>query len=155
MSLFHPKRIKHLARHFGILGFLILLGYGYTPYSYYFLILLGPAFFLAYWLRTYGAAVTSYIPHEPLYNNLLILFTTLVYFGLLGFQLKSILNERGKIRLLLLLVLFGFLFYIHRMSFQELSLYWSESGKPIVSSAPSPSANVGPARDLTLGDNQT
>ncbi len=151
MPIVNSKRIKHLARYFGILGFLFLLGYGYTDYSYYFLILLGPAFFLTYWLRTFEPLkiVTSFIPNEPLYNNLLILSSTLIYFGLIGFQLKNILNERGKIRLVILLIFFGFLFYIHQTSFRELSLYWGETKKLPV---PGFLANFGPARDRTLGD---
>ena len=150
----NPKKIKHLSRYFGILGILFLAGYGYTGFSYYFLIALGPAFFLAYWLRTFAplTIVTSYIPNEPLYNNLLIIFTTIIYFGLLGFQLKNILNERGKIRLLILLIFFGFMFHIHRLSFKELSLYWGAATKPAV---PSFLTHSGPARDRALGDQKS
>lgn len=147
----HPKRIKHLARYFGVVGFFCLAGYGFTDYSYYFLSVLAPSFFLVYWLRTYGAALTSILPHEPLYNNLLLVFAALIYFGLVGFQLKNILNERGKIRLIILAAFLGFLFYIHRLSFSELSLYWPEAEKP---AAFAHSADRGPARDRPLGDDQ-
>lgn len=154
MPIFHPKKIKHLARYFGVLGVLILVGYFYSSFSNYFLIILGPAFFLAYWLRTFGPVtmITSFIPNEPLYNNLLIIFTTIVYFGLLGFQLKNILNERGKIRLVILLVFFGFLFHIHRLAFKELSLYLGETGKP---TARSSSTDFSSARNRPLGDQKS
>ena len=125
MPIVSHKKIQHLSRYFGILGFLCLLGYGYTAYSYYFLALIGPSFFITYWLRIHAGFLASIIPNEPLYNNILILVGTLLYFGLVGFQIKNILNERGKIRLLVLAIFLGFLVYIHRLAFQELSLYWS------------------------------
>ena len=146
MPIVTSKKIKHLSRYFGILGFLCLLGYGYTPLSRFFLIAIGPAFYITYWFRQYAGFLSSMIPNEPLFNNLLLLFWTLIYFGLMGFQLKNILNERGKIRFLVLAAFFGFLFYIHYAAFKELDLYLAKE---------EPSSNVGPASDFSLRNNQS
>lgn len=130
MPLITPKRIKHLARYFGILGILCLLGYWYTDYAYSFLVFLGPPFFLVYGLRTQAGVVTNLMPNEPLFNNFLLLLpATVIYFGLLGFQLKNIFNERGFIRKIVFLAFLAFLIYIHTMAFRELSLYWEGSEK--------------------------
>jgi len=145
MPIVSHKRIKHLSRYFGMIGFLCLLGYAYSPFSHLFLILIAPAFFITYWFREYGVFLSSIIPNEPLFNNLLILFWTLIYFGLAGFQLKNILNERGKIRFLVLVAFLGFLAYIHYAAFQELNLYWTEE---------KPSADLGAGRDIPLGDDE-
>ena len=124
MPLVTPKRIHHLARYSGVLGLLAFLGYRFTPYSDYFLSLVGPPIFVTYWLRVKGTVVTHFIPNEPLFNDYLFLLPlTVLYFGYIGFQLKNILNERGKFRSLLLLVFTVFLIYVHRAAFQELRLY--------------------------------
>lgn len=146
MPIVTSKKIKHLSRYFGILGFLCLLGYAYTPFSNLFLITVGPVFYITYWFRQYAGFLSSIIPNEPLFNNLLLLFWTLIYFGLMGFQLKNILNERGKIRYLVLAAFFGFLIYIHYAAFKELDLYLAEE---------TPSSNVDPTRNLSLGDNES
>ena len=146
MPLVTSKKIKHLSRYFGILGFLCLLGYGYTPFSRLFLITIGPVFYITYWFRHYAGFLSSLIPNEPLFNNLLLLFWTLIYFGLAGFQLKNILNERGKIRYLVLAAFFGFLFYIHYAAFQELDLYLAQEEV---------SSDIGTTRNLPLRDNKS
>ena len=127
MTTVTQKGIKHLARYFGVLALLILFGYRYTD-SFYFMALLGPPYFLCYWLRVHGQFVTHWLPNEPFYNNfLLILPVTLIYFGLIGFQLKNLINERGKIRFLSTLALLAFLLYVHFLAFKELSLFWKGS----------------------------
>lgn len=146
MPIVTSKKIKHLSRYFGIIGFLCLLGYGYSPFSHFFLIAIGPAFYITYWFREYVGFLSSIIPNSPLFNNLLLLFWTLIYFGLAGFQLKNILNERGKIRFLVLAAFLGFLAYIHYAAFQELSLYWTEEER---------STDLGTAGNLPLGDNES
>ncbi|MBI2167286.1 MAG: hypothetical protein HYU34_03450 [Candidatus Omnitrophica bacterium] len=127
MSVTTQKRIKHLARYFGILGTLCLLGYG-TGLAPLFLFFVGPPILLSFWLRTSAPFLVSWIPNNPFFNNVLLLYpVTLIYFGLAGFQLKNILNERGRVRFLILTAFVGFLFYIHRQAAQELFLYWDGS----------------------------
>lgn len=146
MTIISPKKIKHFSRYFGIIGFLCLVGYAYTSFSHLFLILVAPVFFITYWFRVYTGFLSSLIPNAPFFNNLLLLFWTEIYFGLVGFQLKNILNERGKIRFLVLVAFVGFLIYIHYAAFQELNLYWTEK---------EPSAHLGTAPDVPLGNNES
>lgn len=129
MPLVTSKRIKHLARYFGLLAMLSLVTY-YQTHFFYLLALLGPSFFLTSWLRSHSLPVIDWIPNEPFYNNFLLLLpVTVIYFGLVGFQLKNLINERGKIRILSILIFLGFLFYIHAVAFQELALYWEGSSR--------------------------
>lgn len=146
MPLLSHKKIKHLARYFGIVGLLCILAYAFMPSVNLFLIPLGPPFFVVYWLRVHAGLLTAVIPNQPFYNHLfLILPITVVYFGLVGFQIKNILNERGKIRLLIMAAFVGFLIYLHYVAFQELSLYLAQ---------PKESTHLGSARDLPLGDKE-
>ena len=149
-----PKRIKHLSRYVGILGLLFFLGYWYTDYSYNFLPILAPCFFLVYFLRHYGAAIMNFLPNEVVINKFaLLLPLAIVYFSVIGFHIKNILNERGKLRVLILFAFIGFLGYIHYLAFQELNHYWQESNKSINASAvklTDPSSGPNPP----FGDNQ-
>ena len=121
-------RIQHLARYFGGLSLLCLFGYAFTPLSHLFLFFVAPALFLTSFLRTYGGFLVGVIPDQPFFNNLFLLFPlTFIYFGLVGFQLKNILNESGKIRVVVLILFAAFLIYIHLFTFNELSLYWEGS----------------------------
>ena len=130
MPIVTPKRIRHLSRYFGVLGVLCFVGYWYTDYSYHFLAVLGPCFFLVHFLRHYGGVVVHLLPNDAVSNKIFLLFpVTILYFGLVGFHIKNILNERGKLRVIILLAFLGFLAYMHRLAFQELSLYWKGSEK--------------------------
>lgn len=129
MQIAAHKRIKHLARYFGILAVLCFTGYKFSN-SLSFLALLGPPLFLVYWLRVHAGMITQWIPNTPLFNDFFLFFPiTVIYFELVGFQIKNFLNERGFIRLLGLTALFVFLIYIHTVSFQEIALYWEGSTK--------------------------
>ena len=127
MSLVQAKRIKHLARYFGFLGTICISGYsfGLAPL---FLIFVAPPVLLISLLRTHAGAFVGWIPNNRFSNNLFLLFPiTILYFGLIGFQLKNILNERGKIRFIIMLAFLLFLAYIHRLALQEIALYWEGS----------------------------
>ena len=138
-----PRRIKHLARYFGVLGTLCFAGYFYTDYSYYFLATLGPSFFLVYFLRHYAAHLLNFLPNQAVFDKIFLLFPfTVIYFGLVGFHIKNILNERGKIRLIVLLAFLGFLTYIHRLAFRELNLYWQGSEKLVETVLPAAGAKT-------------
>lgn len=129
MRIVTHKRIKHLARYFGILALVCFGGYKASN-QFSFLTLLGPPLFLVYWLRTQGDFITRWIPNNPFFNDLFLFFPlTVIYFGLVGFQLKNFLNERGFIRLLGLAALIAFLIYIHTVSFQEIALFWEGSAR--------------------------
>jgi hypothetical protein len=123
------KRVRRLGIYFLILGVVSFLGYLYKGLGNFFLIFLGPALFLAAWLRRFGGPLVEMTPHEPLFNNyLLLLPVTLLYFGLVGWLLKNIINkERGAVRILMLALFLLFLLYVHSVAFRELGLYWHGS----------------------------
>ena len=130
MEIQTAKRVHHLARHFGVLAIFCLFGYAYTGLSYLFLLFLEPPIFATYWLRTHAGLVFQFIPDEPILNNFFLLVPiTIIYFGLVGFQLKNVLNERGKLRWIVLAAFVAFILYLHFTAFQELSLYWQGSEK--------------------------
>lgn len=155
-----PKRIKHLSRYAGILGVLFFLGYWHTDYSYHFLATLAPSFFIVYFLRHYGTAVMNFLPNEAAINQFaLLLPVSIAYFAAVGYHVKNILNERGKIRVLVLLTFIGFLGYVHYLTFQELGLYWQGSDKFTKASVSPAAASVtsadgSPSPNPPLGDDQ-
>ena len=155
MAIVTPKRIKHLSRYFAGLGLVAFAGYWYTDYSYNFLLLVGPCFYIVYFLRHYGSVVLNLLPNEPTFNKIFLLFpVTVFYFGLVGYHLKNILNEQGKIRLLIVLAFLGFLGYIHHYAFRELSFYWKGSQKSM-SLTLAKSAHSGSGLNLPLGNDQS
>lgn len=130
MDVGSAKRVHHLARYFGMLAFLCLFGYSFLGLAYPLLVLLGPPLFLTYLLRAHVGFLVGWIPNLPIVNQLFLFFPlTIIYFGLVGFQLKNIINERGKIRVVVLAVFVLFLIYIHSLAFKEISLYWEGSSK--------------------------
>ena len=154
MPIVTPKRIKHLSRYFGVLGLLCFVGYWYTAFSYYFLAVLGPSFYLVYFLRQYGGTIVNIIPNNATFNKIFLLFpVTILYFGLVGTHIKNILNERGKFRVLVLLAFLGFLGYMHHFAFQALNLYWKGSEK-ISDMALPKSAHSGSGLNLPLGNDK-
>ena len=156
MTIVTAKRIKHFSRYFGVLGLIAFVGYWFTPYSYYFLPVLSPSFFLVYFLRHYGGTVTALLPNTPIFNKIFLLFpVTVLYFGLVGFHLKNILNERGKLRWIIMLAFLGFLGYMHFLAFQELGLYWKGSSRLGSPAAKSKSTYPSPRVNVPLGDNQS
>ncbi len=126
------KRVHHMARYFGILALVCLFGYSFLGLAYPMLLFLGPSLFLTYLLRTQVNFLFGWIPNIPLFNQLLFFYPlTIIYFGLVGFQLKNIINERGKIRIVILIIFVGFLVYIHSTAFKEIALYWEGSSRPV------------------------
>ncbi len=127
MPILTHRRIKHLARYFGVFAILCFASYKILN-ALFLLALLGPPLFLVYWLRTQGDVITRWIPNTPFFNDFFLFFPiTILYFILVGFQLKNFLNERGLVRLFGLAALLAFLIYIHMVSFQEIALYWEGS----------------------------
>ena len=153
MALVTPKRIKHLSRYFGVLGLLCFVGFWYSAFSYNFLAALGPCFFIVYFVRHYGGPFVSLFPNEAVFNKIFLLFpVTVIYFGLVGLHIKNVLNERGKIRLIVLVAFLGFLSYIHYVAFQELRLYWKASQKSSGFTTPQ-STHPSSSLNFPLGNN--
>ena len=155
MTLVTPKRIRHLSRYFGMLGLLCFAGYWYTPYSYHFLPVLSPSFFLVYLFRHYAGPLVSILPNDATFNKIFLLLPmTILYFGLVGFHIKNICNERGKLRWIILIAFLGFLGYMHYLAFQELGLYWKGSEKLGASVLP-PSTDLSPGLNVPFGNDKS
>ena len=123
MPLVTRKRIKHLARYFGVLAMALLVSYDLTLHPV-LLFFLSPGFFLAYWFRVKGGVLTAWIPQTHAIDQFALFFPlTLIYFGLIGFQLKNLINERGKLRVISTFIFLAFLSYIHWTAFKELNRY--------------------------------
>ena len=107
-----PK-IHHLIRYFFILGVLTFVGYAKSWYDDAFLALIGPSLYLAYGFKNF---LSGYLPLPSSYAlnyYVFLLPLTLIYFSFLGFQLKQLWNERGKIKFVSLFALIVFVVYVH------------------------------------------
>lgn len=130
MAIVSAHRIHHLARYLGILALVVFVGYQFLGLSYLFLPFVGPPLYLVALLRGRLHFFEAVIPNNFFVNTFLLFFPlTVIYFGLMGFQIKNIINERGRLGLVMLVVFLAFLAYIHFLAFRELSLYWEGSGR--------------------------
>lgn len=128
MAIFSATRVNHLARYFGVLALVVFAGYQFLGLPYLFLPLVGPPLYLTALLRGRFRFLEVVIPNNFFVNTFLLFFPlTLIYFGLIGFQIKNIVNERGRLGLVMLIVFLAFLGYVHFLAFRELSLYWEGS----------------------------
>ena len=122
--IFKLKRINHLIRYFIPLGCSVFFGYWRGLNDSLFLFLIGPVLYLAASLRSAISGYIAEVPFNSGMNNFgLLLPLSAAYFGLLGFLFKQLGNERGFIRLLSLVVLFGFLAFIHYTAWKNLLGY--------------------------------
>lgn len=118
---FRLKKIHHLIRYFLLLGAGVFVGYLQRWNEDLTLLFIGPPLYLAYSLKKIIASYAGPLPPSQAVNHYAFLLPiTLVYFGLIGFQLKQLYNERGFIRTLSLFALAGFLIYIHYMTWEYL-----------------------------------
>ena len=128
MKLF-PKKIHHLIRYFVIVGLMAFAFYWMFNGTDFSLIIVGPAIYLAYWLKQLASSVFGTLPSSVVLNDFVFLLpVTIVYFGLIGFQLKQLWNERGIIRTVSLVALIVFLLYVHYKAFDNLLSYYTLSG---------------------------
>ena len=117
-------QIHHLIRYFLILGIVAFVGYANHWQDDVFLFLIGPTLYLCAPLKKIIETVFGPIAYSSSINLFgFVMPVVLVYFGLIGFQLKQLWNEQGFIRLLSLLALIGFLIFIHYRSWVSLSGY--------------------------------
>ena len=119
-----PK-VHHLIRYFILLGGVVFFGYVNHWQDDVFLILIGPLLFLAQGFK--GLLLHSFaFPSSQTFNfyGLLLPFT-LIYFFFLGFLIKQLNQERGIIRFMSLFALMGFLAFIHFVTWNYLSSYFS------------------------------
>jgi hypothetical protein len=127
------KTIHHLIRYFLLIGILAFAGFALKWNDAIFFSLIGPPLYLAFHLKQALTSVVP-IPSSPTVNNYaFILPITLIYFGLLGFQMKQLWNERGFIRILSLFALILFLLYIHFWCWKNLLGYTTPHVTPLYS----------------------
>ena len=145
------KKIHHLIRYFVLIGIIVFIAYIKHWQDDIFLILIGPSIFLAYNARqTIGSLIT--LPDSEMVNYLAFLMPLcLLYFGLLGFQLKQLWNERGKIRFLSLFAMIVFILYVHYASWKNLAPYFITPRPP---SVPAPSLYQHAVSNEPLGNNE-
>ena len=115
-----PK-IHHLIRYFILLGAVVFFGYMNHWQDLVFLILIGPALYLAQGFKNVlmGFIEIASSPAINFYGFLLPF--SLVYFSFLGFLIKQLFNERGPVRFLSLFALIGFLIFIHYFAWSHLN----------------------------------
>ena len=145
------KKIHHLIRYFVLLGIIVFVGYLKHWQDDLFLILVGPALYIAYTFKEAVSSLVSIPRSEAIQYFGFLMPLCLLYFGLLGFQLKQLWNERGKVRFLSLFALISFVIYIHYAAWGNLSTYFLVPKTPAL---PSASFHQRPVVDQALGDNQ-
>ena len=120
------KKIHHLIRYFFFLGVFSFVGYTQHFQDTIFLILTGPTLYIAYTLKSFISPKILKLPKSDMINYYgFLLPICIFYYSFIGFQLKQLVNERGKIKWLILVVFVGFLLYVHFVAFQKLSGYLS------------------------------
>jgi hypothetical protein len=117
-------KIHHLIRYFLVLAVVSTMGYINHWQDNVFLFLVGPVLYLCVPLRNFVESIFGSIPFSQTINQFgFILPVLLVYYGLIGFQLKQLWNEQGLIRIVSLMALIGFLAYIHYKSWTNLTAF--------------------------------
>lgn len=118
------KKIHHLIRYFIFLAIAAFAGYVREINTDIFLIFVGPCIYLAHKVKSATAGLLGPVTLSQqtlLYAYLLPVM--LIYYGLIGFMLKQLWNERGKTRLISVVGLLGFLVYIHFLAWKNLTAY--------------------------------
>ena len=124
MVLGHLHKIHHLIRYFVLLGIVVFVGYIKQLNDRIFLIFISPPIHLAHALKKFLTEYVPHIPSSPAVNTYFFLMpVTLLYFGLVGFQLKQLWNERGSVKIAILFLFVGFLIYVHYASWKNVMGY--------------------------------
>ena len=118
------SKIHHLIRYFLVLGILGFIGYIRQINDAIFFHIIGPPLYIAYSFKSFVQKSVYSVPNTEVINTYVFLLPVcLIYFGFIGFQMKQLWNERGKIRLLIMAAFIGFLIYIHHFSAKSLGIY--------------------------------
>lgn len=118
------RRIHHLGRYTTAAGFLIFFLYLTRLFDPVIMFLLGPPIYVAYTFRAFlGGLFPGGRPSGFVDAFVFLLPFTLLYYGAVGFLLKRLWNEHGRIRLASLIALGIFLVYIHITSGSNLLSY--------------------------------
>lgn len=119
------RHIQHLARYFAVLGLLVFGLYHSNHAPAAALALIGPPIYLAHIFKSaLASGKLIEIPDtEAITMYGFLLPVTFIYYTLVGFQIKQLWNESGIARTLTLVVLLGFLGFIHFFAWHNLKAY--------------------------------
>lgn len=107
-----PAKIHHLIRYCLLLSVLALASYHLNWQLNIFFAVLGPPVFISSLLKTFLTDILG--DSMPVVSNMVYTVPiTLAYFGISGFLLKELWNERGPIRFISLVAFVCFLIFIH------------------------------------------
>ncbi len=125
---FQLKKIHHLIRYFLFFGIIAFIGYIQKWANGVFLPLLGPPLYMASGLKKLFVSYIWPLSSSKQINEYgFLLPMTLFYFGFLGFQLKQLWNERGKVRFLSIFIFILFLVYVHFSAWKYIAGYFVPS----------------------------
>lgn len=115
----------HLSKYFVVIGLIVFFGYVKKLHHTAFLILSGPCIYIAHGSKAIVSKFLISLPENTSLNFYgFLLPVMLVYYVFAGHQTGKILNERGPLRVVILLIFWGFLAYIHYLAYQNLQLYF-------------------------------
>lgn len=118
------KKLKFqigIIRYFFAVGILSYAAYLYTDGHLFFMILLGPPIHMASFVISGVESLLGL--HVSNLDLTALLPATMLYFCFMGFLIKQLLQEKPFHRILTLTGLFGFLAYIHFISWKDLASY--------------------------------
>ncbi|MBN1689135.1 MAG: hypothetical protein JW893_08550 [Candidatus Omnitrophica bacterium] len=119
------KAPSRVIRYFVLAGVIFFVAFVMRWFGKANLALMGPPIFLAYGIeKLFGPYVSVMTSRENLREYFYLLPLTITYYGLVGFFLKQLLQESGKVGLLSLLAFIGFVIYIHYQSWLNLTGYF-------------------------------
>lgn len=126
MLRFFTAKIQHLTRYFIVLGLLVFALYWMKAAENAVLALIGVPLYISHGIKQTLLKVLPDLPSSSFIHDFaFVLPVTVSYFGIIGFQLKQLWNERGPARFLTISALVIFLVFIHAFAFRELSGYFT------------------------------
>ena len=118
------KKIHHLIRYTLLIGVISYIIYVMHLVDAINLFMIGPAVHIAYQFKEFLLGFLPLLPSSQVVDDTVFLLpVTLFYFGFVGFLIKTLLNERGRIRTISIVALILFLIFIHLQSGLSLLTY--------------------------------
>lgn len=118
-------QIHHLIRYFFVLGVISFVAYVKRWSDAVSLFIMGPPLYLSHGLKKILKDYVNLPDTQTINYYAFLLPITVIYFSLMGFQLKQLWNETGKIRFISLFALIAFIAYIHYKAWGNLSAYFA------------------------------
>lgn len=121
-------QIHHLIRYFFIFGIVAFVAFVKKWNDDWALIPMGPPLYLTDALEKFISPMIGLPRNQNFIYFVFLLPLTIVYFSLIGFQIKQLWNERGFIKYVSLIALVGFILYIHMTAWKNLSGFFAFPG---------------------------